>query len=30
METRRLGTGGLEVAAMGLGCMSITHGYVRP
>jgi len=30
METRRLGIGGLEVAAMGLGCMTITNGYVRP
>ncbi len=29
METRRLG-GGLEVSAMGLGCMGMTHGYVRP
>ena len=30
MELRKLGTGGLEVGAMGLGCMGITHGYVRP
>jgi aryl-alcohol dehydrogenase-like predicted oxidoreductase len=30
MELRKLGTGGLEVGAMGLGCMSMTHGYVRP
>jgi aryl-alcohol dehydrogenase-like predicted oxidoreductase len=29
MRTRRLG-GGLEVGAMGLGCMGMTHGYVRP
>jgi aryl-alcohol dehydrogenase-like predicted oxidoreductase len=29
MKTRRLG-GGLEVGAMGLGCMGMTHGYVRP
>ena len=28
MRTRRLG--GLEVGAMGLGCMGMTHGYVRP
>jgi len=27
---RKLGTGGLEVGAMGLGCMGMTHGYVRP
>ena len=30
MESRKLGTGGLEVGAMGLGCMGITHGYIRP
>jgi aryl-alcohol dehydrogenase-like predicted oxidoreductase len=30
MEPRRLGTGGLQVGAIGLGCMSITHGYTRP
>ena len=30
METRNLGTGGLAVGAMGLGCMGMTHGYVRP
>ena len=29
MESRRLGSGGLEVGAMGLGCMGMTHGYVR-
>ena len=29
MKTRRLG-GVLEVGAMGLGCMGMTHGYVRP
>jgi aryl-alcohol dehydrogenase-like predicted oxidoreductase len=28
MRTRRLG--GLHVGAMGLGCMGMTHGYVRP
>jgi aryl-alcohol dehydrogenase-like predicted oxidoreductase len=30
MDMRRLGTGGLQVGALGLGCMGITHGYVRP
>jgi len=30
MELRKLGTGGLEVGALGLGCMTITHGYTRP
>jgi aryl-alcohol dehydrogenase-like predicted oxidoreductase len=29
MELRKLGSGGLEVGAMGLGCMGITHGYIR-
>jgi len=29
MERRRL-TAGLEVGAIGLGCMGMTHGYVRP
>jgi aryl-alcohol dehydrogenase-like predicted oxidoreductase len=27
---RKLGSTGLEVGAMGLGCMGMTHGYVRP
>ena len=27
METRKLGTQGLEVSAIGLGCMGMTHGY---
>jgi aryl-alcohol dehydrogenase-like predicted oxidoreductase len=27
MDKRRLGTSGLEVSAMGLGCMSMTGGY---
>ncbi|WP_433512977.1 aldo/keto reductase [Nonomuraea sp. CA-143628] len=27
MKTRTLGTGGLEVSAVGLGCMSMTGGY---
>ena len=30
MEMRKLGSTGLEVGAMGLGCMGMTHGYVRP
>ncbi len=30
MEMRKLGSGGLEVGALGLGCMNISHGYVRP
>lgn len=30
MESRKLGTGGLEVGALGLGCMGMTHGYGRP
>lgn len=27
METRKLGTGGLEAAAIGFGCMGLSHGY---
>jgi aryl-alcohol dehydrogenase-like predicted oxidoreductase len=27
MQKRRLGTSGLEVSALGLGCMGMTHGY---
>lgn len=27
MENRKLGTQGLEVSAIGLGCMGMTHGY---
>ncbi|MET0428065.1 MAG: aldo/keto reductase [Microvirga sp.] len=27
MQKRRLGQGGLEVSALGLGCMGLSHGY---
>ena len=27
MQTRKLGTGGLEVSAIGLGCMGLSHAY---
>jgi aryl-alcohol dehydrogenase-like predicted oxidoreductase len=27
MQKRKLGTGGLEVSALGLGCMGLTFGY---
>lgn len=30
MKTRRLGAGTLEVSALGLGCMSMSHGYGPP
>ena len=30
MERRKLGTQGLEVGAIGLGCMSMTHAYGDP
>ena len=30
MEQRRLGTSGLKVSAIGLGCMSLSHGYGPP
>ncbi len=27
MQTRKLGTGGLEVSALGLGCMGLSFAY---
>ena len=30
MQTRKLGRSGLEVSALGLGCMSMSHGYGPP
>jgi aryl-alcohol dehydrogenase-like predicted oxidoreductase len=27
MQRRTLGSNGLEVSAIGLGCMGVTHGY---
>src|SRR4029077_9466792 len=30
MQKRRLGTGGLEVSALGFGCMGISFGYGPP
>ena len=30
MDTRTLGTRGLEVSALGLGCMGMSHGYGPP
>jgi aryl-alcohol dehydrogenase-like predicted oxidoreductase len=30
MQTRTLGTSGLEVSALGLGCMGLSHAYGRP
>jgi aryl-alcohol dehydrogenase-like predicted oxidoreductase len=30
MQHRTLGTGGLEVSALGLGCMGMSHGYGPP
>lgn len=29
MKTRQLGTSGLEVSALGFGCMGLSHGYGR-
>lgn len=30
MEKRKLGTGGLAVSALGLGCMGMSFGYGLP
>jgi aryl-alcohol dehydrogenase-like predicted oxidoreductase len=30
MQTRTLGTGGLEVSTLGFGCMGLSHGYGNP
>ncbi|MGH7639059.1 MAG: aldo/keto reductase, partial [Gemmatimonadaceae bacterium] len=30
MKTRKLGRSGLEVSALGLGCMTMSHGYGAP
>ena len=30
MQKRKLGSGGLEVSALGLGCMSMSSGYGPP
>jgi aryl-alcohol dehydrogenase-like predicted oxidoreductase len=30
MQKRRLGNSGLEVSALGLGCMGLSHGYGQP
>jgi aryl-alcohol dehydrogenase-like predicted oxidoreductase len=30
MQTRKLGNSGLEVSALGLGCMGLSHAYGQP
>jgi aryl-alcohol dehydrogenase-like predicted oxidoreductase len=30
MQTRKLGSSGLEVSALGLGCMGMSFGYGPP
>src|SRR2546423_827268 len=30
MKARKLGSSGLEVSALGLGCMTMSHGYGTP
>src|ERR1700744_6228399 len=30
MQKRKLGNSGLEVSALGLGCMGMSHGYGQP
>jgi aryl-alcohol dehydrogenase-like predicted oxidoreductase len=30
MQTRKFGSSGLEVSALGLGCMGMSFGYGRP
>jgi aryl-alcohol dehydrogenase-like predicted oxidoreductase len=30
MQRRELGKSGLELSAIGLGCMGLSHGYGQP